>query len=35
MKCRHCNSENTYLYAIVNGTEVYDCSDCHKRTRKE
>ena len=35
MKCEHCESENTYLFAILNGVEVYDCYSCHKRTKKE
>ena len=30
--CSHCESENVYLFAIINGIDVYDCKDCHKRT---
>lgn len=32
MKCKHCGSEKTYLFAIINGRETYDCSECNKRT---
>jgi len=35
MKCKFCGSEKTYLFAILNGVEVFDCSDCHKRTKSE
>ena len=41
MKCSHCNSDKTYLFAIMkngntgNTREVYDCYDCHKRTTVE
>ena len=35
MKCKWCGSNNTYVFAIMNGVEVYDCSDCHKRTKAE
>jgi len=33
VKCEHCNSEETYLFAVIDGkTQVYDCKACHKRT---
>jgi hypothetical protein len=35
MKCEHCGSEKIYLFAIINGKEVYNCCDCNKRTRFE
>ena len=35
MECKYCGSEKTYLYAILNGVEVYDCEECHKRTKLE
>jgi len=32
IKCMHCNGKNVYLFAVMNGVEVYDCKDCHRRT---
>lgn len=32
MICKHCGSSDTYLFAIINGQDVYDCKYCNKRT---
>lgn len=32
INCMYCNSKKIYLFAIINGKEIYDCEDCHKRT---
>jgi len=35
MECKHCgNKEGVYLFAVLNGKEIYDCPECHKRTEK-
>ena len=34
MECSHCkNVEGVYLYAILNGVEIYDCPKCNKKTK--
>jgi len=35
MECSNChNKEGLYIYAILNGINIYDCPKCHKRSKE-